>query len=339
MVVDPEEIAKAIKEAEARRQAEADKRAPKREVAADPTVPPAPSPVTQTPQPTETPHDPAHAGHIESSLPRLRTFADDLSGEMKKRGTTLTSIVQAERERAARELSLVDEDSAPRANRWKNPVLLVGALALVVVGAGAVVGAYVYTQIAASEERVLEPSIIFPNKIVTFDVPEYLTLADALAGEREQVSLSLGEIERVEVTLAGATTTPRELLAEFGAPPVLLREAKSVMFGVHSFDRNQPFVIIEVTQYDRSYGGMLEWEEDLGRALGNFFKPRGGTVPPTTLFTDKVIQNIDTRVSQDEWPILYAFPRRDVLVITTNQYTLSEILTRLNAQKTGAVLP
>lgn len=296
----------------------------------DPTTQPNQNPATPTPAP-ESAHSPDHAGHVDPALPRLRTFADDLSEEIKRKGTTTASIVQAERERAAREISL-DQEPETKASAYKNPLLLIGTTVLVGVGAVALIGAYFFASLTLTSEVARERSIIFPNKIVDLTVPEHQELRDTLALERFAVNLPLGEVERIDLTLESGTSTPRGLLTELEAPSALLREARSVMIGVHSFERNQPFIIIGVTQFDRSFGAMLEWEEELGRALGNFFKPVNGAVPPTLAFTDKVIQNIDVRVSQKEWPILYAFPRRDVLVITTNQYTLQEILTRLNAQ-------
>lgn len=285
-------------------------------------------------EPVAPPHNPEHEGHIDPALPRLRTFADDLSEEIKKKGTTTASIVQAERERAAREIALQD-DTVAKPPAWRNPVLLGTALVLIVAGVVGVTGAYIYSSIVETVSPTITPSIIFPNKIVTVVQPGYQALPDTLALRRIESNLSLGEIERMDVVLAEASSTPREILRALNVPEALVREAMSVMLGVHSFDRNQPFIIVEVTQYDRAYGALLKWEEDMGRALGNFYKPLEGKVPPTTVFTDKVFQNIDTRVSQPEWPIVYAFPRRDVLVITTNQYTLSEILTRLTAQNTG----
>lgn len=283
------------------------------------------------------PLTPTPVGHAEPDLPRLRTFADDLSEEIKKKGVTSASIVQAERERAAREVAL-EQTPVSVIEKYKNPALLITALALVLVGSVGLVGAYFYSTLVppAIEDT---PSIIFPNKITALTVPTYQTLPDTLALERFAVNLPLGEIERIDVTQDGVpTTTVDTLLDALAVPPGLLREARSIMFGVHSFERNQPFIIIEVTQYDRAFGAMLEWEEEIGRSLGNFFRPVGGVVPPTTVFTDKVIQNIDIRVSQKEWPIMYAFPQRDIVVITTNQYTLQEVLTRLSAQNNSTVV-
>lgn len=269
----------------------------------------------------------------DPALPRIRTFADDLSTEIQKKGTTSASIIEAERERAAREIAL---DEPASATAYKNPLLLVGTGLLVALGAAILMGTYFYATVVFTSAPEESPSIIFPNQVVDLSVPAYQEVRDTLGLERFAANLPLGEIERIDLTLAAGTSTPRGILEALEAPSQLLREARSVMFGIHSFERNQPFIIIEVTQYDRSFGAMLEWEEDLGRALGNFFKPTTGTVPPTLTFTDKVIGNIDVRVSQKEWPILYAFPRRDILVITTNQFTLAEILTRLNAQQNTA---
>ena len=287
---------------------------------------PAAAPVT----PVHAPHE----GHIEPDLPRVRTYADDLSEEIKKKGSTLTTIVGAERERAARELALMDEPEEPAPQKTRNILLLVATIALIIVGVGVVGGALYYLQTGSGTQQAATPSIIFPNKTVRVDVGVNKKLSDTLAAARANSSLSLGEVERIDVTLVGATTTAQNILRQFDAPAALIREAQSVMIGIHSFDHTQPFIIIEVGQYDRAFSAMLGWEEDMGRGLGTFFKPAVGTTPPTTIFTDQVYRNVDARVSQAEWPILYAFPRRDILVITTNQYTLQEIMTRLSAQQT-----
>jgi hypothetical protein len=291
---------------------------------------------TPPPAPAGGPNASSESERIDAALPRLRTFADDLSDEIKKKGTTTASIVQAERERAAREIAF-EEVSEKKESPWRNPLLLGIALTLIIGGALVMGGAYVYSTFVAPPVVTEAPSIIFPNKIKAIDVPDFRPLSDALLVERTESSLPLGEVVRIDPRFIQATTSTETILEQFAVPAGLLREAQSVMVGVHSFDRNQPFLIIEVTQYDRAYGAMLEWEEDMGRGLGAFFAPPAGKVPPTMTFSDKVFQNIDTRVSQSEWPLLYAFPRKDVLVITTNQYTLQEIMTRLNAQTTTSV--
>ena len=105
------------------------------------------------------------------------------------------------------------------------------------------------------------------------------------------------------------------------------------MVGLHAFDRNQPLIIIEVAQFDRAYGAMLTWEPNMARSLGSFFRPlNGDKAGTTTIFNDVVVKNIDVRRSQAAWPIMYAFPRRDLLIITTNESTIAEVLSRLIAR-------
>ena len=75
---------------------------------------------------------------------------------------------------------------------------------------------------------------------------------------------------------------------------------------------------------------MLVWEGGMAETLGDFFKPVNATGrPPELHFTDGIFKNIDVRSSERTWPIVYAFPERDLLIITTNENTLTEILTRL----------
>lgn len=278
----------------------------------------------------EVPHNPSHEGHIEPSLRPLRTFADDLSAQIEVEGETLSSIVIAERERQARALAVKPERT------WRGLAFFLSSLGFVIIGVGAILGAYWW--INQTEPAPPEAQIIFPNKTYRVEVPSFQRLPDALGAARTAATLSLGEVGAFRITLAG-TTTAATILESLDAPSALVRETKRLMIGVHAFNRVQPFIIIEVGQFDLAYSAMLEWEEELGRSLGAFFRPSGTDPAPTTLFRDRVIKNVDARISQEAWPILFSFPRRDILIITTNEFTLNELLTRLNAQQPGAVLP
>ena len=111
------------------------------------------------------------------------------------------------------------------------------------------------------------------------------------------------------------------------------REVTAAMVGLHAFDRNQPFVLLEVTTYDRSFNALLEEERDLARALGFFFAPTpvlndgnivSASQAPNLEFRDQIIRNADVRVSQSEWPILYAYLNRTLLIVTTNEFTCAK---------------
>lgn len=136
---------------------------------------------------------------------------------------------------------------------------------------------------------------------------------------------------------------------------------------------NEAFFIFPVTSYEEAFAAMLLWEgsmeEDLLPFIGSREHPRQtiatttsatttATSTPTTEsaavsseefeerdlldyytarpFVDKIVSNRDTRVLQlpsGDARLIYAFPQRELLVITTNETTLKEIFDRLSRRR------
>jgi hypothetical protein len=265
----------------------------------------------------------------EDSLPRLRTYAADLSEEIRERGATLSSIVTAEQAK----VSQVAAD--PERNREGHHTFIIAAVALflIILGVASVTAAIVFRK--KSEPILVTMSIIFPNRTVSIDTTKG-PLAALLTSLRENENPSLGEVERVNILAAGIPIAPQGLASALGVPEALAREVTDAMVGIHAFDRNQPFVIFRVSAYDRTFNAALKAESNMARSLGAFFAP-GGQIPkggpPTLVFRDAVIGNLDIRKSQDAWPIMYAFPTQGLMVITTNEYTLREVLARLGVSR------
>lgn len=263
----------------------------------------------------------------QSGIPRIRTYASDMSKVIRSRGETLSSIVAAQQESQPREQT----PTRPPLSR-RTIFVLGGALLFVVLGI-VLVGTVMVLTRTDEEAPSVSQSIIFPNKTVSVSILPEDELSEVLAVERTQATLSLGEIERIIVTQNGVALPPQELALRLGLPSALAREISDLMVGVHSFDRNQPFFILEVVTYDRSFNALLTWERDMGRSLGDFFRPVSTTsAAPNTVFTDEIIRNNDVRKSQALWPLLYTFPTRTTIIITTNEFTLREVITRLGSQ-------
>lgn len=272
-------------------------------------------------------------------LPRIRTYAADMSEEIRKRGETLATIISAERTKMGRgpigdETQTKTEQTAQE--KTKNVLLSVGAVVLVFIGIVAIVFTFLLTRPKAElPERV---SLIPVNYAELVNLGAEDRTVRGLSELRQDTDLRLGEMKEFILTKDGAPLPAESVLSLLGAPSVLARNANSVMVGIHAFDRNQPFILISVSAYDRAFEGMLSWEENIGETLGAFFAPNRGarstapTVPPPLVFKDRVYQNIDMRESGAEWKILYAFPRRDLLLITTNESTVREVITRLTLQ-------
>jgi len=262
----------------------------------------------------------------DNGLPKIRTYASDMNREMKRRGATLTTIVGEERERMARQK--IQKENTPAVPK-RNIVFILGALALVGIGIASVVAAFILTK----KDTLPVPAIKLINtnaqKIVLLD--DTATLPELLADARATADIALGEVEDFVIVRNGALLSPEEILTLLGAPATLARNATAIMVGVHSFDRNQPFIIATTSFYDLSYQAMLLWEKSIAETLGGFFKPvNASAIPPPLVFSDAIFKNIDIRTSNATWPIVYSFPAKDLLIITTNQNTLNEILTRLS---------
>jgi hypothetical protein len=250
--------------------------------------------------------------------------------EIEKRGTTISSIITAEK---------MKEPEARVAPSHEVPWRLIsagGAVILFFLGAAAIGAVFFFG--GQSQKSVTVPLSIIPvNSSVTVSVDEKTPLVELLSEARASAQMNLGEIEALNIATSSAPESAEDVLTALGAPNELARNATGVFVGLHAFDHVQPFLIISVSAYDRAFEAMLAWEGTIGTDLGSFFAPEGtvesvASRPPALSFTDSVSDNLDVRESQAAWPILYAFPRQNLLVITTNENTLKEILSRLSLQ-------
>ncbi len=278
-----------------------------------------------------------------SGLSRVRTYKDDLANAVKKRQISVVGMIAAESDRGTKAQALQNPAQKERGgNRW----IIIGSIILIAIGIAAAVGAYVYTRNTQTPggENVL-PSLIFSNKVSTVrvaaDATGYGFLAE-LTKIRNTSVISLGEIEQLRlVTDAQLELSSQSFLTVIDAGvsgPFTRSLGTRMMLGLHAFDRSQPFIVFTVSDYERAFSGMLEWERTLANDLDPLFAPQSTLLPGTTngasfpTFEDRVVRNVNARVLLREdgsTRIVYAFPRRDILIITTNESTLREVLTRL----------
>ncbi len=272
----------------------------------------------------------------EDGLPRVRTYANDISAEIRKRNTTLTSIVGAEQKRTMAEGPYEDEAAVRRrANRMR--LFLGGAILFILIGIGSVGIAFFLNK----PDDIAAPlrSLIPANHSITVEHSPEEPLPTTLAKVKDSAVLNLGEVESFVVTENSIPLSTADILTLLGAPDALVRNTTGTMVGIHAFDHNQPFLLISVAAYDHAFQAMLSWETRMDEGLGDFFKPSAlapasiASTPPPLTFTDRTVQNIDIRESQPAWHIMYAFLRPDLIIITTNESTLREVITRLSLQK------
>jgi hypothetical protein len=156
----------------------------------------------------------------------------------------------------------------------------------------------------------------------------------------------LGSVVAVDFSKDTSKTaiTTREFFTTFNfrAPDAFTRALDpAYMLGVHIFDGNQPFLIFKTDYFEQAFAGMLAWEPTLAEDVGTLLRSKndflnGSTTEVSFLsqFSDEVIKNHDARVlrnNKGDVLLLYTFPDRGTLLITTSSKSMSELIDRLNA--------
>ncbi len=318
-----------------------------------PTPPVVIGPTTQVPAPT-TPAAPVE----ESETKPLQTYKADLDSVVAKQGVSAVSAAAAEAVRRGKQPLPEEtyEEKKARSTRW---AMIAGGVVLVLL-AGVVL-----TVVLARPTSV--PAAVAPQApFIAVDDSKFVALPASphtreelmtiLQAARIQAKLSLGLIQWLYIAESPATKDGQyrpigsaELLGTMvpEMPEKLLRVlSNQYLLGLHSFDENQPFLLLQVDSYETAYAGMLEWERTLQSDLSPLFtripspQKTGATLPDESPlqfirsnFLDRVVENRDARVVQNingDILMLWTFLGRNTVLITTNEYTLREVLSRLN---------
>jgi len=313
---------------------------------------PAPSTPKQEPAtsvPATPPEEP------QSEVQPLRTFRADIEQTIQKTNASLTSIAAAE---STRRTALDLEGRTVQKERVPFPIKKVltifVALLFILGGIGALSFLFLKKEPEGIVEIVAPTSFISIDEIAEFPMGEK-GRADILGGLvtlRSETALPVGLVRAIYPTLLASTTKMLVPTSSFLTtispqfPPLLARALRpDFMLGIHSFEENQPFLILKVTAYEQAFAGMLAWELFMPRDLAPLFtrnpRPRtqgegAASSSPfgffETPFTDLTIGNRDTRVYMNEAGdivLLYVFLDRETILITTNENTLQEIISRL----------
>jgi len=292
----------------------------------------------------------------------LETYQKDIESVVQDKSVSVLSIATAEAERRAKIGDEGPEDPATkRSNFIRNVAFIGGGLLLLVVASGAL--AYLVSRtspVAPAQDVSANTPFIsvdgIKNITITADEKRDTVLANINAA-RQATALSLGLIEQLVVsessTTANGTVADPLSADDFfnlmapDAPAALNRSIEQYLLGVHVYDGNQPFIIAHVDSYEDAYAAMLGWENNIQRDLSPVFdytptkhipeqniSTTTSTLSPATSsnFVDKILENEDTRALVNNYGdvyLLWTFLDRNTLVITTNDATLREIISRL----------
>jgi hypothetical protein len=278
------------------------------------------------------------------TLSSIRTFKGDVSDTISREKLSLVGMALKEKERRAG-----GEEVPAAAKSKRNIAIIITSVVLVVAGIG--IGVFILiskpqTKVATPQKQAQE-SILFADAQKELNVtslrPE--TVISSLHKEMLGVGLKLGEVENIFFTSTTASTAQALAVGQFfnavgaDAPDALVRSLNdNYMYGIHIFDKNTAFLFLESNSYEKTYAEMLGWEKNY--MFDRFAPALEINVPKEDLsvkpFEDAVIKNIDVRVLRDSAgniALLYAFLNRNYLVITTNENTFYEVLSRFTTPK------
>jgi len=283
---------------------------------------------------------------VPPKISSIRTYQTDAARSVQENKTSLVRMVIAEqgkRDVQFRELS-------PRSS--KNIVLISLSVILLIAGVLLATFFFVKTLNTTGEDPNTVP------RIKTFILTEQDVAIDITGNNRENIwkkstTVVKNLTPRLDTLVNIYFTETKDYLSqpeilnterlfsllESRIPSTLLRSLDtSFLFGIHSFNGNQPFLILKTNFYENAVAGMYSWENDMAEEILPLFgiAPNGKSNLYEKDFVDAVVKNKDVRMLTDNANqplLLYYFKDKKTIIVTTNEATLSELITRLSVPK------
>ncbi len=223
------------------------------------------------------------------------------------------------------------------------PIYIYG---LVIVGASLLgIGTSVYMFMGSTPAEQAAPIRIPSLLQTTQQIPVTLhTSKDATFQSILNASLTSRETIQIYPTMQDTSgkTIPADAQTILNSlalrtPGSFTRDISEIMFG--SIDGTKPFILIQTTNFDTSFAGMLQWEPVLSSDLSPLFgSPVSESYDPyartdtqirTAFFRDTVIANKSARVLVDATNserLIYSFIKQNMILITPDSETFVKLL-------------
>ena len=292
----------------------------------------------------------------------VRTFKSDAEEAIKTERMSSVSIVLAEEKRRQKYQTALPSDDAPKS---KKILLFIISLLFVFAGIGAFNFNYIKEKVnvAPPTKKALRPTPLltadsnselnlsdFGKKDAGNFLSKFINTADIESNSIQNIYIAKTVLEKEKETKKLVETKEFLPLISSKIPDILFRSlSPEYMLGIHSWNGNQPFIILKTESYENAFAGMLSWEKNIAGDLSALF-PRN--IPPLTQeetatteqvlsykkdFEDVLVKNKDARALKDENGdifLIYSLPDKETVIITSNTATLAELLDRLTRSRT-----
>lgn len=300
----------------------------------------------------QTPAQPVTAPAPAPTPSPIHTYSSDFADKIDQKQSSTFSVLAAQSDAG---------QATGSSKKKKSLVPLLAGVAMLVVGLGAVLGAYLYV-----EKGTAVPMIANVPSLITFDESVELqgtgeVLMQALADVANGGGVSGNVIVTYVTTLPSEEETASSIPQPGGklvddlnlpAPDILLRNIQdsSTVGVITAGEETRPFFIFKVSSYERTFAGMLGWERNIATDLSQLYPAypspsfQTGTttastspvaVPNTIItFTDDVVANYDVRILRDSSGrslIIYGYLGKDILVVARDEAAFAALTSRLRA--------
>lgn len=268
----------------------------------------------------------------------LRTYQGDVEEAIAKNKYSSTTILVAEQQRKEKEPEKVVE---VKYSGTRNKVFIYFGGIFLILGIAVVSSVY---YLKSTDTVVIEKTtktIIPPTKAKNIDIAgtNREKFVNSLIAEKTGFDSPINSVLFLNTTENSETAKIEKILSLIAPnqPSSLIRSfGKDYMVGVYSYDTNEIFIILTVSDYASSYSGMLKWEKDIARDLGKIYDINQDVVTSNTLFTDLALKNKDLRVLKDlggKTQVIYSFIDKNTILITKNERIFSAIMAKINISK------
>lgn len=280
---------------------------------------------------------PLQTGDAVSSgkLKTIRTYASDMADVVKEKQGSVVKIVMAEEDKRRK----VVENIKPTSR--KNIFFIAGSMLAIALTLLVIV--FAISRSNKPIEVTDTPITTQTSKIIPYESDLTLNTTGVrlvLASEIEKSlagSYTLGSITSINLTddsgIFLKTNDFINLMRIRLSSPFLRSLSDDYMIGIHTFNGNELFLILESNSYDATFAGMLSWEQTMLVDLYDIFDITSTTLSlNNATFQDILIDNIDTRAVLDESGeivLMYSIVNEHTIIITKSEETFKEIRGRL----------
>jgi hypothetical protein len=272
-------------------------------------------------------------GQEKKPLKSLRTYQGDVDEILSQGKASSTTILVSEQKRREEHPEKVID---PVKNEKRNHLLVTLSSSFLIIGV-LTIGVVYY--IKATEKVAVEEQ---ETTLLNFTSEATFSMANSIRSNLvSKITSAIKEFNGPENTIlyVKPTNINEKEVANLNdiltiltpnMPGSLVRSFENkYMLGSYFLGGNQPFIIISVKDYAESYGGMLEWEKDIPKDLGEIFGLDENLASSTSLFKDEAVKNKDLRVLKNQSQkvvMIYSFISKNTLLITTNEDVFTAIL-------------